>query len=398
MQRTFFGRRRSGIALVLMAMMMSVFVLAAAFSADFGRMYLVHAQLQAAADAAAMAAVNSLANAVGATSRDSGLKFIHIHSAAGIDSLPTAIADVQSGSWMKVGGVWTWVIDPDQGWAKDNTSAGNPRDAVRVVVRDTVPFTFGRFLGWDKRVITAEAIGVWGSITSSSCVRPWAIPYQQLLDQLYPPAGTKAPSYDMTTADVARLSLMTYETNPVALKVSNNNGYTANGQFYAIDIPPGEYADGTAPAGKLTGANPYRAEESAATCSALAAYYASQGVDGTVGLGDWLNPESGNMQGPTEQGIGGQGASQPGLCGLSDTCIPEVKIVAAFWDTYADAPGGHCNSCYRIKYLGEFTLKGFDNSTNSVIGYFNTMTLPAGGASGFSPGATSSVLVKRLVK
>ena len=397
MSRIFFGRSRRGVALVLMVMMMSIFVLAAAFSADFGRMYLIRAQLQAAADAAAMAAVNSLGNGV-TTARDSGIKFIQLHSAAGSANLNPNIADVLSGSWVKVGGVWTWVPDPDQGWDKTvPTSAGNTRDAVRVVVRDTVPFTFGRLLGWDRRVLSAEAIGIWGAVTSSSCVRPWAIPYQQLLDQLYPPAGTQPTSYNMTDADVVRLHAMTYATNPVSLKVDNNNGYTANGQFYAVDIPPGEYADGTAPATRLTGASNYRAEEAAATCADLAQFYQGQAVDGTVSVGDWLNPETGNMQGPTEQGIGGQGQN-PGLCGTSDTCSTEIKIVAAFWDTYGDAPGGHCNSCYRIKYLGEFTLKGYDNSSKTVVGYFNTLSLPAGGSTGITPGATSSVIARRLVK
>jgi hypothetical protein len=380
-----------------MVMMMSIFVLAAAFSADFGRMYLIRAQLQAAADAAAMAAVNALGSGI-AGGRDSGLKFVQLHPAAGTANLNPNIADVLSGSWLKVNGLWTFVQDPDQGWDKSTpTSAGNTRDAVRVVVRDTVPFTFGKLLGWDRRVVTAEAVAIWGSVTSSSCVRPWAIPYQQLLDQLYPPAGTKSTSYNMTLADVATLSAMTYASNPVSLKVSSSGTYTANGQFYAIDIPPGEYADGTAPTGSLTGASNYRSEESATTCAALAQFYSGQNVDGTVSVGDWLNPETGNMQGPTEQGIGGQGQN-PGLCGTSDTCSPEVKVVAAFWDTYGDAPGGHCNSCYHVKYLGEFTLIGFDNSGKSVVGYFNTLTLPAGGSTGITAGANSSVLARRLVK
>ncbi|HEY6830259.1 MAG TPA: hypothetical protein VI259_25575, partial [Gemmatimonadaceae bacterium] len=336
------------------------------------------------------------------SSADSGRKFIQLHPAAGRANLDPGIADVQSGSWMKVNGVYTWVIDPDQGWAIGNTSAGNPRDAVRIVVRDTVQWTFGRFMGWDKRVLSAEAIGVWGSVTSSSCVRPWTIPYQQLLDQLYPPPYTvasprKDPSYSMSLDDIARLSAMTYATNPETLKVSSNNGYTANGQFYAVNLPPGEYADGTAPPSQLTGANPYRDEESAATCAALAQYYATQGINGNVGIGDWLNPQTGNMQGPTQQGISGQGQN-PGLCGTSNTCDPEIKVVAAFWDTYGDAPGGHCNSCYHVKYLGEFTLKGYDPVSKGILGYFNTMTLPAGGYTGFTPGATSSVIVKRLVK
>jgi hypothetical protein len=290
------------------------------------------------------------------------------------------------------------VPDPDQGWDKDTpTTAGDTRDAVRVVARDTVQFIFGRLLGWDKRVVSAEAVGIWGGVTSSSCVRPWAIPYQQLLDQLYPPAGTKPTSYDMLPADVTRLSAMTYASNPVSLKVDNNNGYTANGQFYAIDIPPGEYADGTAPTGNLTGASNYRAEEAASTCAALANFYNGQNVSGSVGVGDWLNPETGNMQGPTEQGISGQGQNT-GLCGTTNTCNPQVKIVAAFWDTYGDAPGGHCNSCYHVKYLGEFTLVGYDNSSKNIIGYFNTLSLPAGGSTGITAGATSSVIARRLVK
>jgi hypothetical protein len=103
------------------------------------------------------------------------------------------------------------------------------------------------------------------------------------------------------------------------------------------------------------------------------------------------------MQGPTQQGISGQGQNV-GLCGTSDTCDPPKQVVAAFWDTYGDAPGGHCSGCYHIKYLGEFTLVGYDNPSKTILGYFNTMTLPAGGASGFTPGATSSVIVKRLVK
>src|SRR5689334_25183258 len=113
-----------------------------------------------------MAAVNDQRHGLGAPSKDSRKKFVYIHPAAGRANLDSAIADVFSGTWKQVGGVWTWIPDPDQGWAIGNTSAGNPRDAVRVVVRDTVQFTFGRLLGWDKRVLTAEAIGVWGSVTS----------------------------------------------------------------------------------------------------------------------------------------------------------------------------------------------------------------------------------------
>jgi len=304
---------------------------------------------------------------------------------------------VTSGSWLKVSGDDVFVADPDLGWGIGNTTAGNPRDAIRVFVRDTVDFVFGKLLGWTKRGITAEAVAVWGSARSSSCIRPWAVPYQQMLDQLYPPAGTKPTSYDMTINDIANLSAMSYASNPVTLKVASNNGYTPNGQFYAVDIPPGEYADGTAGVGSLTGANNYSNEIAAASCSALTTFFANQGVSGTIGIGDWLNPETGNMQGPTHQGISGQGQSA-GICGTSDTCSPPKKIIVAMWDTQGDAPYGHCNSCYHVKYLGEFSLVGWDQSSKSIVGFFNTMTLPASGAAGFTPGAISSVIQRVLVK
>jgi len=62
MARTFFGRRRRGVALVLMVGLMSIFVLAAAFAADIGRIYVVKSQLQVAADAAALAAIQAQAS------------------------------------------------------------------------------------------------------------------------------------------------------------------------------------------------------------------------------------------------------------------------------------------------------------------------------------------------
>lgn len=397
MASKFSGRPRRGIALVLMVMMMSVFILAAAFSTDFGRMYLIKGQLQTAADAAALAAIQSQSLGIGASSKDTGKVYVYGHPVAGRAHIDTSTTDVIPGNWDMATHVFT--PDPDVLWGLGAMSNGMIRDAIKVVTRHTAPFTFGRLLGWTQRTITDTAVAVWGSVTSSTCVRPWAIPYQKLLDKLYD-SGTVDVSHVLTPQNIADLAAMTDSTDPVVLKIpqGQNEDYTGPSQFYAIRIPAAEYADGT-PGPTSTGGADYRSEVAAQTCAQLKALF---NVDPTVHVGDWLDPENGNMVGPTHQGISGQGQT-PGICGTSDTCTG-VKIIAALWDTYGASPGGVCGAaanagCYHVKYLAEFTLSGWDNAQKAVTGHFNLLNLPADGAGGFTAGgSTSAVLAKALVK
>jgi hypothetical protein len=462
-KRTTALKNRRGITLVLMMMMMSIVIGAAAFAADWGRVYVVRSQLQTGADAAALAGVNALGNNFGNASRDTARHYLGKHLVAGgtvsitcdssagglainasgqfvpdlpanrravcMDSLTTPTYKV--GSWINKAALSSlctgtdpstgqprsypcfielpdqsdWSVATNPAAANPITGVAEPLDAVQVVSRNTVDFTFGRIFGFTTRQVFAEAVAAWGSANSATCVRPWAIPYQELLDRLYPPAGTQsATSYELTTSDIQRIKAMTYETAPETLKVSTDNGtYTSQSQFYAVNLPPKEYADGTFPAtSPLTGANPYRSEEAAQTCGALAAYYASQGVDPRVGVGDWLSPQTGNMQGPTHQGISGQGQT-PGICGTSDTCATPIKVIAALWDRYGASPGAACgsstnNGCYHVKYMAEFTLIGYDQSSKAILGFFNTMSIPADGGGGFTAGGTSTLMVRALVK
>ena len=143
MARAFSGRPRRGIALVLMVMMMSIFVLAAAFSTDFGRMYLIKAQLQTAADAAALAAIQSQSLGVGATSKDTGKVYVYAHLVSGRAHIDTSTTDVIPGNWDMTTHVFT--PDPDLQWGLGAMTGGLIRDAVKVVTRHTAPFTFGRW-------------------------------------------------------------------------------------------------------------------------------------------------------------------------------------------------------------------------------------------------------------
>jgi len=380
-----------------MVMLMSIFVLAAAFSTDFGRMYLVKAQLQTAADAAALAAIQSQSLGIGASSKDTAKVYVYGHPAAGLAHIDTSMTDVIPGNWDMTTHVFT--PDPDLQWGLGAMSNTLIRDAVQVITRHTAPFTFGRLLGWNQRTITDTAIAVWGSVTASTCVRPWAIPYQKLLDKLYD-SGTVDVSHTLSPQDIADIAEMNKDSTPVMLKIpqGQNEDYTGPSQFYAIKIPAAEYADGT-PGPTSTGGADYRSEIAAQTCAQLKALFS---VDPTVHVGDWLDPENGNMVGPTQQGISGQGQT-PGICGTSNTC-QNVKIIAALWDTYGASPGGTCGAaantgCYHVKYLAEFTLTGWDQAQKAVTGYFNLLNLPADGAGGFTAGgSTSAVLAKALVK
>jgi len=408
MARTFFGRRRRGVALVLMVGLMSIFVLAAAFAADIGRIYVVKSQLQVAADAAALAAIQAQASGLGIQAADTGRRYVGLHPAMGRANINSAFAVDSVGSWIL--GSSTWIPNDDQSdWSIGiNAASGEPRDAVKVVARDSVPFTFGRFLGFDNHVVSAEAIAVWGSVTASTCVRPWAIPYQKLLEQLWKNRIGPVPSpltYEMDTQDMADLSHMTYADHPVSLTISDNQDdpFTGPNEFYAVKIPAAYDSLGNANPTNNGGAD-YRAEIAAQSCAALKALY-PPGTDPTIKLGDYLTAENGKMLGPTKEGIGGNG-NNLGICGTSNTCDPPVHIIAALWDAYKAAPGvtnGVCsnaasNGCYHVKYLAEFTLIGWDQPTKTVQGYFNLMTIPADGATGFTAGGTSTVLVKRLVK
>jgi len=324
---------------------------------------------------------------------------------ANIDS---AFAFDSVGSWTM--NTSTWTPDPDQNWATGtNATTGEMRDAVKVVARQTVPFTFGRLLGWTNHTVQAEAIAIWGTADASTCVRPWAIPYQKLIDQLWlnriTPKPTDLTTYSLTQQDMADLATWTRTSNPVTLTINDNQDdpYTGSNELYAFKIPAAYLADGTLNPVNNGGAD-YRSEIAAQSCAELAALYPSN-TDPTIHIGDWLTAETGKMMGPTHQGISGQG-QVPGICGTSDTCNPEVKIIAALWDSYGAAPGvtnGVCSNatsqgCYHVKYLAEFTLTGWDQPSKTVQGYFNLTTLPAGGASGFTAGGTGTLLFKALVK
>src|SRR5438445_52640 len=104
MQRSRLQNRR-GVMLVLAAFMFVVFIGAAAFAVDVGRMYLYRSQLSTAADAAALAgAFKVLKKELLPDSAVSSAQYFARRHRAGTDSVTLDAADVVPGVWTLGGG------------------------------------------------------------------------------------------------------------------------------------------------------------------------------------------------------------------------------------------------------------------------------------------------------
>lgn len=357
---------RRGMTLILIAFMLTFMIGLSAFVVDFGRMYLFRSQLHSAADGAALAGVFRLSQTHTADAQDTAVSYGTRASVAGA-SVGLAAGDVESGKWNGT----TFTPAATLGVSPWTDGILN---AVRVTTRYTGPFIFGRFFGMTNRALSATAVAVNGSAGAATCTRPWAVPYQLLLNSLAATYGgpvQDATSYNLTDTDIAHLAAMTIANN-VELKVGDQQGTwtPVSGNFYGVEMPPIEYANGT-PGTPWSGGSNYR-DAGGGTCTQLATMMAPSSP--YVGVGDWLAPENGNMKGPTLQSIQGQGGF-PGLCG-STTCSPPVRVTVALWDRFGDAPHystGCGGKCFHIKYMGVFYVTGYDTATDAVMGYFSTM-------------------------
>jgi Flp pilus assembly protein TadG len=347
-------RERRGFTLILIVTLMTVLLGATALVVDAGLLYLYRGQLQNAADASALAGAISLAKGGTTSSVDSAIAYDSRNRVGGLTTT-LAAGDVVPGTWTRAGGFVSTAGD----W-----TTGNPF-AVKTTTRYTSNYSiFARYLGFTSKALTATAVAVHGSVGAADCVRPWAVPYQDMLDAL--PGGHSASTYDLTTADVALLAAMG-PGNAIELN-EPGSGEGAPHQMRAVELPAGEYADGTAGSPWGNSGKQYR-DAISESCAALAA---DMGTHTSVGVNDWLQTVPGQKVGDTEKGVSA-------LCGGSDTCAPPVRVNTAIWDTYGNGPGGHCSGCYHVKYMGIFYVTGYNKATNSVTGYFSALTAAAGG-------------------
>jgi hypothetical protein len=346
-----------------MVVAMTVLIGMAAFALDFGRMYLFRSQLQNAGDSAAWAGLMRLMAKDTIFAADTAAAYANRHRVeAGFVNMPPSSA--VPGHWDFAARTFTPAAGGD--WSLP----GN--NAVKANVDYVASFTFGRLFGFTTRTVPAHAVAAFGFIGPSRCIRPWAIPYERMLQTLYPassPGVPYDPTYDLTQADVAALAAMT-QADAISLKIAKSSDAYTSGSFWGARLEPVLYADGTT-GNPRNGANWYE-NRIGWPCD-------NAGMQDLVGPGDWLESEQGNMTGPTRKGVQDlcdlYGGGYTGNGNKDFLCNTPVKIKTTMFDVTDTQCGCGVSISprgFRVKYIGEFTVLGHDK-TDGVIGYFNTM-------------------------
>jgi hypothetical protein len=296
------------------------------------------------------------------------------------------------------------------------TPAGSPTNAVRVVVGQRASNLFMAGFGVPVPRMTARAIA-WAAApiaTTTACMKPWAIPYENLMFAINTYRGIANTNANLTRAfddilDMAALQAMSNAERTFNLKLgSGSNGNVVDsitqsgadasnmpGNYRAVVLPKlfdhqtQSYPYG--PNGPPRGGQIYRDNISGVTCHGLA-------------VGDSLITETGNKVGPTVQAV------EPAVCAtivqnganIGD-CLDAggtvgVDVKAAFFSC-----GTGCNgrTAVRVDLLGSFTLMkmyptgaggpnpAYDKA--QLVGVFKPVQATGGAGGG------STTLVKLLI-
>lgn len=369
------GRERRGAVAIIVALLLVALIGFTAFAIDFGQTFVFRAQLQTAADAGAMAGALELLHDRRDHVPDSATKY------AAFNRVSTSNAAVQlveagkysdaAGDFESLGNNWT---DPAV-------------NAVRVTTFHDAPYTFAPIFGLTTRTVRAVAVGAVGSVTSSPCMKPWAVPMQNVLQALGKVADPA--SYPLTDEDI---DFLRDNKKVVTFKISSQanpaDSTYISGNFYAVQYGPIRDANGNlyedTPDG---GGDIYRERISAVDCKIKdKGKLVTQNWSGDLKIGDWLYVENGNMVGPTTQGVEDICGKANGQTGMV-TCDPAVEIDLPIWGRH----NGHKE--VQVTYVGKFMMTGY-NTDGTVYGYLTAKSTGGGGFSGTPGPIQTAALVK----
>jgi hypothetical protein len=236
-------------------------------------------------------------------------------------------------------------------------------NGARIPVQYTANWTFLRVVGSTSRVLNEESIAAYGSLISSNCVKPWAIPYTSLLAKLGYTSPYPVTTHTLTAAEVARLD---DASNEVAFldKGTSEVDLSSPGNFGWVD---------TNVLNEPNGAN----NQIAASISGCT----STGI----GVGTILNGDPGNRNANEIRD------AMLVVCGGSSTC--DASKPAVLVPIIDQVTGTGSTATYRVKYIGAFKLTRMD--ANNFYGYMTSMTVPPSGTLSNAPGPVSSVVLVR---
>lgn len=319
------GNNRGSIMIMTAVAMAALFAFAA-LAIDGAILMTTKNQLQAAADAAALAGASGLATGSQATAIERAIAF---------SSYNVAVQDVRRAVTITA----------------DDIEFPEP-DIIRVTTHRTLA-TGDALRTYFMRIVdagsnnlsdvTAVAAARWYPVCGTNCIKPWAIPDRWDDVNLNGALDPGEPYDPVTTGynapgDVGAL---------VVLKTGHPSDAVAPGQFYPIDLPSLDCGCGVDP---VPGGAEYR--DNIATCNQW-----------PVNVGDRMVTENGNMVGPTRQGMQALIDADPGaywntstgtVSGSTWGTSPRIALVPFFDPTDPPTSG---KTWVRVVKLGAFFLE-----------------------------------------
>lgn len=321
----------------------------AALAIDGAMMMTTKNQLQAAADAAALAGASALINNDQAEARARAIAFSSYNTAVQDTPRPVTITDAD-------------ITFPEP-------------DIIRVTTHRTLA-TGDALRTYFMRIVdagsnnltdvTAVAAARAFDVCSAACIKPWAIP-----DRWNDANGNgllDAGEYDPVTTGYNAPGDVGVS---VVLKVGTPGAALAPGQFFPVDLPPIDCTCGVDP---QPGGDAYR--ENIAGCNPY-----------PVHVGDRLATENGNMVGPTRQGMQALIDADPGAYwSVTDNAVrgsrfglsPRVALVPFFDPTNPPASG---KQEVQVVKLAAFFLESVGPGSQ-VNGRFIAASVPGGPCAG----------------
>ena len=215
---------RRGAIVVMTGILIIAIMLIAAISVDASRIFAAKNELQTASDASALAAAVQLlddATGAGDTAR----------AYASRNQVENQIVDSVEVTY----GVW-------QPATRTFIAGGNPVDAVAVTTRHSLPLSLVRVFGDSTITISASAVA-WsaGPVAESSCAKPLALPYSELLQTLGYPYWADV---NLTDDDIRALQEMPEDDrythfhfgDPNLGPVDDYSDHYRRAQYFPVDI------------------------------------------------------------------------------------------------------------------------------------------------------------------
>ena len=345
---------RRGSVLVMVALMLGILMTVTAIAADIGRFYAVAAELQTAADAAALKGASVLQKATanfGTTVDDSVTAWAAVTNRSDGNAVAIAPDSIDVGFW-----------DPVAKQFNTALAAGVRPNAVRVYASGKPRGTFAQVIGRTLGLPMARRATAWIGNVSLNCTRPWGLNYLPLVRAVNGDADT--------TKDLDMTKFLDYQKKDLSerIMIMHNSEITSgnppdDGVWTAYNLPSNN--NGNANSGSTT----YQSQIAACNNIAINSDAGNGNIQPSTGNG---NCGAGTVVCWAIEAIDGMNQGQisgPGICTFQGTnnatCYSQGTAGVVVDITYGNVIGNGSGGM-DFKYVGETTLLCYFRTTADV--------------------------------